>query len=397
MIERSYLSLGLFAILPYLMLLTLLGVLPSCTPEYLQTVETGEVFLPEQDPKYQFVRNRESSVDLQEAELTLLSGQDLLERYINEARISRAEHLEEALSLFRFGLYGYALLPRTAQSPLFREQRSLVVADIEALIHATAELSGLGAERPNEHRRREARPGQSGYIATSASSKLSFVDARGLVLAEVLKTYLLGAVALDQVLGVHADDAVVTNLQLTSDHSAQKLLKGKNYTELEQRWDTAYAYYLYGLRHLALGNGVVALRGVLRKLDLAFTLGRIDMDYFLYDKLPEHIRTLRQELARALVIRIETLLLGGNTLANLKEDARFALSMLSEAYGLIYALQFLRNDQGEAYFSRAEVQTLQSRLVSGTGLWDVERLLGRSDAEGDLSIVLRTIKERIAL
>lgn len=377
--------------------LVLCLVASSCQREPLQTVETGEVFLPEQDPKYRFSRNGESSVDLQEAELTLETLSILSSRYLSEAYIRTSEQLREALDLLEYGQYGYALLPRSAASPEHQETRAEITADIKELVKTSARLGGLGATNPNEHRRREAMPGRSGYIATSSSSKLSFADERGLVVMEALRGYILGAVVLDQIEGIHLSDAVTTSDALISAHEGQRLTQGTNYTELEHHWDLAYGYYLHGLRALASGNGARELRGAARRIDLAFTLGRIDLDYHLYDKLPEHSRTIRRELARVLLLRLETLLIGGNTMANLREDPRFALPMLSEGYGLLYALQFLRQESGKAYLSRAEVLELQRSLISGTGLWDTERLIGNDAEGGDLRRIMQQLRKRIQL
>lgn len=367
----------------------------SCQHVHLQTVETGELFLPEQDPKYRFVRNQESSVNIQEPELTLGVLQELRDRYISEAYIRSAEQLNEAYALLAEGRYGYAPQPRIAASELHKGQADRVLEDIKALIRTTAEISGMGASNPNQHRRREASPGQSGYVATSASSKLRFVDARGVVISEVMDAYLLGAIALDQALGVHLDESVTTNRGLIADHEAQRLFQGNNYTELEHHWDRAYGYYLYGLRRLSVGNGIVALRGTTRRLDLAFTLGRIDINYHLYDQLPEHVQTIRRELARALVVRIEHLLLGGNTLANLNEEPQFAFAMLSEGYGLLYALQFLRSEDGTPYFTYDQVRQLQSDLLGERGLWDKDHLLGSSGSAGALERVVQSVRARI--
>lgn len=384
-------------ILRALSALALLVGATACQPTTLQTVETGEIFLPEQDPKYRFTRNQESSVNTQEPELTLSVLSELRTRYINEAYIRNNEQLAAAYALLDEGQYGYAPLPRIAASEIHNPEASQIVTDIKQLIRITAEISGMGAENPNQHRRREAAPGQSGYIATSASSKLSFVDARGLVIADALRGYLLGALALDQTLGVHLDDAVITSERLTAAQEAQILLEGNNYTELEHHWDRAYGYYLYGLRQLCVGNGIVALRGISRRLDLAFTLGRIDISYHLYDKLVEHTQTIRRELARVLLIRLEHLLLGGNTLANLREEPMFAFSMLSEGYGLIYALQFLRDTQGKPYFTLPEIKDLQQQLIGSKGFWEKERLLGQSLSDGALAGVMQSIRTRIKL
>lgn len=370
-------------------------LLVSCLPTSLQTVETGELFLPEQDPKYKFERNQESSVNIQEPELTFEVLQELRERYISEAYIRNEEQLNEAYLLLFNGRYGYAPLPRIAASASQQSKAESIVKDIKDLIYTTAKISGMGADNPNQHRRREASRGQSGYVATSASSKLRFVDAQGLAIAEVLDGYLLGAIAIDQVLGVHLDEAVVANSSLIAEHESQKLFEGNNYTELEHHWDRAYGYYLHGLRQLSVANGIVALRGTTRLLDLTFTLGRIDLNYHLYDQLSKHVQTIRRELSRMLLIRIEYLLLGGNTLANLKEEPQFAFTMLSEAYGLIYALQFLRNRLGTPYFSYEEVRQLQRDLLGEQGFWDTEHLLGTANASGSLQRVVQQIRERI--
>lgn len=367
----------------------------SCKHSILQTVETGEIFLPEQDPKYKFVRNQDSSVDTQEAELTLGILQELRERYINEAYIRNQTQLEEAMRLLIEGQYGYAPLKRIARSSAHQPSSAEVLADLRSLIEATAKVSGMGASNPNEHRRREAMPGRSGYIATSASSKLTFVDDRGLVLSEVLSGYLLGALSLDQALGVHLDESIVKSQRLEEAHENQILIDGTNYTELEHHWDLAYGYYRSGLRQLAASNGIITLRGSARRLDLAFTLGRIDIGYHLYDKLEEHTQAIRRELSRILLIRIENLLIGGNTLANLREDPQLAFPMLSEAYGLIYALQFLRTPDGAAYWTISEVKALQAQLLGKGGLWETERLLGKTLHNGDLSKVVQAIKTRI--
>lgn len=110
-----------------------------------------------------------------------------------------------------------------------------------------------------------------------------------------------------------------------------------------------------------MSEGIIELRGSARKLDLAFTLGRIDINYHLYDMLPKHVQTIRNEIAHVLVVRLQHLLLGGNTMANLYEHPPFAFPMLSDAYGLIYALQFLKDKNGKPYISYNEVINLQKK------------------------------------
>ncbi|UVV55936.1 DUF4856 domain-containing protein [Bacteroides fragilis] len=79
------------------------------------------------------------------------------------------------------------------------------------------------------------------------------------------------------------------------------------------------------------------------------------------------------------------LLVGPNTLANLKENPRHGRSVFFlEAYGLIYAAQFARNMQGKSFLTNEETGILLHELEKGDGLWDKERLLGREQTEGAL-------------
>ncbi|MDO4692562.1 MAG: DUF4856 domain-containing protein [Porphyromonadaceae bacterium] len=378
-----------------LMSLALGATLVACQPSPLQTVETGELFLPEQDPKYQFTRNQESSVDTQEPDLLRSTLNELHDRFLDQAQIRNQELMNTAQELFDLGLYGYAPKAYIAQSRMHQAHREQILADLNALIETTARLSGLGAPNPSQHRRREAEPMRSGYVDGAVGGRLVFVDEHGLVVARAFAAGILGAINLDQILNVHLDDPIVQSQELERDHENQILIKGNNYTALEHHWDLAYGYYLQGLRSLALSDGIQALRGTARRLDLAFTLGRIDINYHLYDMLPKHVQTIRQELKRVWLIRLEHLLLGGNTLANLSETPTLAFSMLSEAYGMIYSLQFLCSPEGKPYFTYQEVRDLQAQLISGKGLWKYECLNGDNTHIDNLQTILQTIKTKL--
>lgn len=371
--------------------------LPACQKQRLQTVETGEVLYPEQDPSYKFSRNQESSVDYQEAELVASVLTELHERFLDQARVRDETQRAKALSLLEEGLYGYAPLRYVATSPLSEGKAEAIKADLKSYIDGIARISGLGAANPTLHRRQEAEEGQTGYISgRGQSGTLSFADERGVVLSEAFRLSMLGAINLDQILSVHLDDAIIRNEVLRYKHENHELQQGSNYTELEHHWDLAYGYYLAGLRPLCVADNIKALRGVVRKLDLAFTLGRIDPGYHLYDELPKHVATIRRELARVLVIRLEHSLLGGNTLANLREEPRFAFSMLSQGYGYLYALQFLRDAEGRAYFSYDEVRAWQAEMLGARGLWDKEALIGADGRRGKLEELVKKVKGRIA-
>lgn len=364
--------------------------LVSCQSPILQTVETGDQLLQEQDPKYKFSRNQESSVDIQEAELLLATFKELNDRFFDQAYILTSEQMSAVRTLWDRGLYGYAPRDYIARSSKHGGQRGQILSDLDTQIASVARISGLGSDNPGRHRRREAQPGQTGYIDGERTGRFVFADEQGLVVSQSLKAMILGAMNIDQILNVHLDEAVVSNRQLIDDHEHQVLIKGRNYTALEHHWDLAYGYYLQGLRAWAMGNGIRALRETSRRLDLAFTLGRIDIGYHLYDMLPQHVETIRREIAVVIKTRIKHLLIGGNTMANLREHAPFAFPMLSDAYGLIYCLQFLRDPRhGKPYFSYQEVQAMLHRLLRGRGFWDHELL------DQELSKLVGEIEQRM--
>lgn len=369
----------------------------SCQRSLLQTVETGDLQIEEQDPKYKFTRNLESSVDTQEPDLLTATIQDLHERFFDQAYIRDQEQMNTVRTIFEQGLYGYAPKDYLAKSDLHSGNTRQVKSDIDNLIASIAYISGLGSENPAIHRRREAKPSQTGYIDGSQSGRLTFVDESGLVVSQALKGFILGAMNIDQIINIHLDDRIILDKSIEADHENQVLIKGANYTALEHHWDLAYGYYIRGIRALALSEGIIELRGSARKLDLAFTLGRIDINYHLYDMLPKHVQTIRNEIAHVLVVRLQHLLLGGNTMANLYEHPPFAFPMLSDAYGLIYALQFLKDKNGKPYISYNEVINLQKKLLGEGGLWNHRRLIDREANQGELNKIMNEIKEHIKM
>lgn len=54
---------------------------------------------------------------------------------------------------------------------------------------------------------------------------------------------ILGAIFLDKALGEYLNVDELQNTELIQRHEDQKLITGRNYTELEHHWDLAYGYY----------------------------------------------------------------------------------------------------------------------------------------------------------
>ena len=87
-------------------------------------------------------------------------------------------------------------------------------------------------------------------------------------------------------------------------------------------------------------------------------------------------------LSKVIAVRAMNLLTGVNTQANLQLYPQYAFLSLSQAYGLIYALQFARMPDGKPCFTYNEVREILDDFTSGGGLWEKERLLAGTDTKG---------------
>lgn len=374
-----------------LSLFSLVLIIGGCQNLPLQTVESGDLLLDEKDPSYKFYRNQESSVDIQEPQYVRESINDLGIRFLDQAYLRSEYDMQRAKELYNQGIYGYAPYDYISTSNSQQPNREAILNEIEGIFLSIAEISGYYADNPTAHRRREAVMGSSGLISNGLGTELIFVDAKGLMMSEVFQYMALGTIALDQIMNVHLDDNVIKSEQIIQDHENHRLIKGQNYTALEHHWDLAYGYYKFFWRPMAKGDGIPALRGCLRQLDLAFTLGRMDINYHLYDELPKYVDEIRRLLTKVILIRTKEHLLGGHTISNLNEDLVFAFPQLSRGYALLYSMAFINDAEGRPYFTYEEVKEMQQTLLGEKGLWDSTRLL--SDEKG--SGTLKSIEEKL--
>lgn len=376
-------------------LLSALILVSGCQKTPLQTVDSGLIILDENDPKYKFSRNQESSVNIDEPQYVAQTITDLGVRFLNQAYLRNETELNRAKELYNKGLYGAAPHDFISVSTKHQDQRDDLLMEIDELFQSICEMSGYYSSNPTLHRRREAHEGSSGLISNKLSSELIFADPKGLISADVFRYMMMGTIALDQIFNVHLSDDIIRNEAIISDHEIQKLLPGQNYTELEHHWDLAYGYYKHFWRPLATGDGLPALRGCLRDLDLAFTLGRIDINYHLYSELPKHVEKIRKILTKVLLIRIQEYLVGGNTISNLNEDKIFAFSFLSKGYGLLYSLMFINDAKGNPYFSYTDLKEMKRDLISQKGFWDQDKLLSDEKTKGSLKSIMALVSTRL--
>lgn len=368
----------------YILLLALGVLAGACGHREGEVVESAYMLPLPPEPEYRFVRNGRSSVDIQECKLLSTPIDYLYARYLHSALLLDKKSYTHTKQLFAEGEFGLKPRSELAGSTYAAPIRGEVQKYMDDLIEASARLSGYGTAAPYDHRRQEAVVGKGGYVGMSIGDKnISFVDEKGLVVSELFRFGVMGAIYLDKILNVHLDDALLANASLHTEHESLTLGTGHNYTALEHHWDLAYGYYGYW-RPWAEGEGIPALRKSSNRIFRAFVEGRMLMETFRYDEVREQARIIREELGRVVVIRAIHALVGANTMTNLREQPKYAFQLLSQGYGLIYAVQFVCKADGTPLLKHEEVQRALESMRSDKGLWDKEKLLDSAAREGSL-------------
>lgn len=357
----------------------------SCVGGTDETVETAYLPPLPPEPKYSFSRVGISSVDVQECGLLAAPLQYVYTGFLQSARLTGSAQFELMLPYFEQTQGGIVPLAHVAASPYSAKFRQEIVADFYQIFQNSATIAGFGAPQPSDIRNREAARGKSGYLGSNITDpNLVFVDEKGIAPAEVFRYYLLGAIHLDKILHQHLSDNLYTDESLIARHQNIVLPPGRNYTELEHHWDLAYGYYNTFWKSLAQADGLPILKDSHRRIFENFVYGRTALKTFDYDEVRRCAQEIRSELSRVAVVRTMNLLLGVNTVANIEDAVEHSFGFLSQALGLIYALQFATDADGRPLFSRPEILDLVAQLTADEGFWNKKRLLGDVETQGSL-------------
>lgn len=384
----------------FISIITISTLLTSCTDDRVgETVESAYL-LPILPPvKYSFKRNGSSSVDYFECDLINEPIDNIYAYYMKRANISNPTNYQTVMKYYNEGADSNGVIPsrEIATSPLYKNQREKINQDILNLIETSAKISGYGNKNPASIKLREAEKGLTGYIGNNYGDiNIAFADEKGIIVAEVFKTSLLGAIQLDKIMNQYLDDSILDNPSLRKKHENLELLPGKNYTELEHAWDLAYGYYLR-LRPIVQAESTNIIRNSDNKILTAFVQGRHKMEIFHYDEMKEQQKIILTQLSKVFAVKTIKLLLDKNTLANLNEQVQFSFPFISQAYGYIYSLQFLKNIDRKQLFTYQEVKNLQNNLIKENGLWDEDKLLGSVEMEGSLLHTATIIAKAIGI
>lgn len=233
-------------------------------------------------------------------------------------------------------------------------------------------------------------------------TKKRLVDGKGIEVDQVIQKGLMGAFLLDRILNEHLGDKVMKNNDLISKNNQKILLAGKNYTELEYHWDTAYGYL--GLNKPNNINSFWAnylsaqltntplVNGMREKLDEAFRKGRAALTARDYNTVNEQIKIIRNGLNLVCSTRAVFYL---NKRPAAGSNITSGFHAWSEGLGFIYALRFSKNENGQAIWTKAEVDALAAELIGNKGFWDESRLFNDSDtAPGSLKTIAKKIANK---
>ncbi|MDO4771274.1 DUF4856 domain-containing protein [Porphyromonas sp.] len=376
-------------------LTTLLGACSHHTSGEVVESAYMEPLFPE--PRYAFSRQGYSSVDTQECAFISEPLDYFYESGLKGARLGSTADFNNYIEYYRDGEFGVSPRGEIATSEFAQPIRERVQDYMDNLIETSAIIGGKGAEDPVLHRRQEAQKGHTGYVGKHIGDKdIYFVDEKGFVVADIFKFAMMGAIYLDKVVNVHLDEKTLTQPETQSKHEALTMQPGRNYTALEHHWDLAYGYYAFW-KPLAQAEGIRVIRDSEDKIFRAFVEGRTVMETFRYEDMLTQAKIIKEELAKVIIVRATHLLVGENTLVNLDERPQYAFRFISQACGLIYATQFLRNAEGKPYFSHDEVEEMLSDLREGDGLWDAKKLLSGSEVKGSLSNIATRLCKPIGI
>jgi hypothetical protein len=196
------------------------------------------------------------------------------------------------------------------------------------------------------------------------------VDAKGIEVAQVIQKGLIGAFQIDYI------NNVLLSAGLNADNT--KLVSGKNYTQLEQNWDQAYAIlttnpiYLAGSTDAVRATSEFGLGAYVWEFNktnynniyLAFLKGRaaiVNNDKVELEKQALFIRT--QFEVAAVNSALGYLVKWGTSTT----DATRAHA-IAEGLGFIYSLRFCKTNTVDAKFSD---DILAALVGSANGFWDL--------------------------
>ena len=241
--------------------------------------------------------------------------------------------------------------------------------------------------------------GSAGLI-TDANRTIN-VNANGWELDQTYIKGIIGGMCVDQIVNNYLDACQLDSGTRRADNDNGVLASGKNYTDMEHKWDEAFGY-MYGqeadptranlgtdpvktgttlYKYLYSVNGQAAHAGISSRIFDAFKLGRAAIVAKNYEVRDEQIKILAVEISK-IVGQKAVNYLEGYVATDKAVSPADAIHDLSEGYGFILSLMFTNDGTGSPYFSEAEVNTMLSKLSNFWTVSDVELTQMANDIKG---------------
>ena len=249
-----------------------------------------------------------------------------------------------------------------------------------------------------------ASSGTAGKIQEAGGGSTRYVNAKGLEYNQAVNKGLIGALMVDQALNNYLSPAVLDAGTNIADNDTDMVAEGKNYTNMEHKWDEAYGY-VYGVnadpanpnadlgadsflnKYIGRVEGDDDFAGIADEIYQAFKLGRAAIVAKNYTVRDAQAEIIKEKISEIIGIRaVYYLQQGKNVLAT---DKAAAFHDLSEGFGFIYSLQFTRKPgTNDPYFTKSEVDGFITTLTTENGFWDI--------SEDALDTMSNTIAEKFS-
>jgi len=244
-----------------------------------------------------------------------------------------------------------------------------------------------------------ASDGSAGLLTDS--KRTINVNAKGWEVDQTFIKGIIGGMCVDQIVNNYLDPCQLDSGTRRDDNTNGILSSGKNYTDMEHKWDEGFGY-LYGQEEDAsradlgtspLGNGTTLMKyfkkindsnmpGISEIVFDAFKLGRAAIVAGDYELRDAQAKIIMINLSKVVGFKAVDYLEGYMDKMAAGNNAD-AIHALSEGYGFILSLMFTNDGTGTPYFSESEVNSM---LLKMDNMWTVSNT--------DLSEMVTSIKSR---
>ncbi|AXG71940.1 hypothetical protein KORDIASMS9_04198 [Kordia sp. SMS9] len=337
---------------------------------------------------YEFSRNGTTTVDYSGQTTRIQMGEELIEALLDptktEADIDAMfAHVEgnNSFSNTDLNASNKSIRSKTAASTDYfsanTTDANAIRADFDSWI--AAQVSEVYPAWSNI-----ASAGNAGQLQEAGGGATRYMSAKGLEYNQAVNKSLIGALMVDQMLNNYLSTSVLDAGTNRADNDAETLAEGKNYTNMEHKWDEAFGY-LYGTdnatapilnedsflnKYLSRVENDADFAGIASEIYEAFKTGRAAIVEKNYTVRDEQADIIREKISEVIGIRAVYYLQQGKNFLTTNKAAAF--HDFSEGFGFIYSLQFTRKPgTNQPYFTKAQVDGYIAQLMQGNGFWDV--------------------------